>query len=62
MVDMCLCVLMMSDCQEMTKLWFSVEISNQGVSSGACDTCLLSCDVQVLNIEMVDDNGEGQAS
>jgi len=30
--------------------------------SWVCETCLLSCDVQVLSVETVDDNGEGQVS
>jgi hypothetical protein len=61
MVDMCSFVRMMSDyCQEMIKFWFSVE-TNHGMS-WVCETCLLSCDVQVFSVETVDDNGEGQVS
>ena len=61
MVDMCSCVIMMSDyCQEMIQFWFIVE-TNHGMS-WVCETCLLSCDVQVLSVETVDDNGEGQVS
>lgn len=44
----------MIDCQEV----ICVE-TNHGVSR-VYATCLLSCDVQVLSIERVDGNGEGQ--
>ena len=30
--------------------------------SWVCETCLLSCDVQVLSVETVDNNREGQVS
>lgn len=44
----------------MIKIWFSVE-TNRCVNV-VCATCLLSCDVQVICVEMVHDNGEGQTS
>jgi hypothetical protein len=61
MVDMYPCVRMMSDYQEVIELWISVfRLTIAWV--GVCATCRLSRDVQVLSIEMVDNNGEGQAS
>ena len=40
MVDICPCVKIMNDCQEMIELWLHVE-TNHGVSSGVCNMSLV---------------------
>jgi hypothetical protein len=52
----------MSDCQEMIELWFSVQTNQQCVSYGVCNMSFVLYNVQVLSVEMVDGNGEGQVS